>query len=214
MDADALEKWLDDPAKWLDTDDSTWIEFDEDEIVAWLSADELKEASDKLAQWHFSADFQRIVHDLCKRCRSSEFFNNPHCSFLRDAFVLAEFAYHTKADKVRLVSPSDRWPDGQVKIGGKIENVEVTIALTPGRRMGAEYKSATKCELDPVENWVARAQAIPGDGCVDIALDDGLRGPPACIAASAASISTRIWIWVHQFSFCKHCWAGGRSCRS
>lgn len=162
MDADALEKWLDDPAKWLDTDDSTWIEFDEDEIVAWLSADELKEASDKLAQWHFSADFQRIVHDLCKRCRSSEFFNNPHCSFLRDAFVLAEFAHRKNADRVRLARPSDQWPDGHVTIGGKDENVEVTIALTPGRRMGDEYRFATKCELDPVHNWIERAAAIPG----------------------------------------------------
>jgi hypothetical protein len=170
MDADAIEKWLDDAAKWLDTDDSTWIEFDEQEIVARLSVDDLKEAPDNLAQWRYPADFRRIVHDLCRRCRSSEFFNNPRCSFLRDAFVLAEFAHHKRADKVRLVNLLDRWPDGQVEIGGEIENVEVTIALTPGRRMGDEYKFATKCELDPVDNWVARAHAIPG--ALDKAITD------------------------------------------
>jgi hypothetical protein len=120
MDADAIEKWLDDPAKWLDTDNSTWIEFDEEEAVARLSADQLKEASENLTLWRYSADFRRLVHELCKRCRSSEFFNNPRCGFLREAFVLAEFAHHKRADKVRLVSSSDRWPDGQVKIGGKI----------------------------------------------------------------------------------------------
>jgi hypothetical protein len=185
MDADAIEKWLDDPAKWLDTDDSNWIEFDEEDVVAWLSADELKEASDNLAQWRYSADFRRIVHDLCKHCRSSEFFNSPRCGFLREAFVLAEFAHHKRAYKVRLVSSSDRWPDGQVEIGCKIENVEVTIALTPGRRMGAEYRFATRCELDPVDNWVARAHAIPG--ALDKAITDKI----------AKRYSSRTWLLVY-----------------
>jgi hypothetical protein len=116
MDADAIERWLDDPSKWLDTDDSTWIGFEEEKIVAWLSADELTKASEDLAEWHSSADFRNAVHRICRRCRPSEFFNNPRSSFLRDAFVLAEFAHHKKADEVRLASPSDRWPDGQVKM--------------------------------------------------------------------------------------------------
>jgi hypothetical protein len=33
MDDDAIEKWLDDPAKWLDTNDSSLIEFDEEEVT-------------------------------------------------------------------------------------------------------------------------------------------------------------------------------------
>jgi hypothetical protein len=49
-----------------------------------------------------------------------------------------------------------------VKTGGNVTNVEATIALMPGRRMWDEYQLPTKLELDPVENWVKRAEAIPG----------------------------------------------------
>jgi hypothetical protein len=162
MDIDDIEKWLDDPAKWLDTDASTWIEFDDETVVAWLPEDEVRKSHDNLVQWRSSVAFRKTVLDLCNRCRSSQFFNKPYCSFLRDAFVLAEFAHRKNADRVRLARPSDQWPDGHVTIGGKDENVEVTIALTPGRRMGDEYRFATKCELDPVHNWIERAAAIPG----------------------------------------------------
>jgi hypothetical protein len=31
-----------------------------------------------------------------------------------------------------------KWPDGYVRLGKKTENVEVTIALIEGRRMGEE----------------------------------------------------------------------------
>ena len=44
---------------------------------------------------------------------------------------------------------------------GAVKNVEVTIALMPGRKMGEEYKLATGIEFDPVEDWLARADAIP-----------------------------------------------------
>jgi hypothetical protein len=168
MDIDEIEKWLDDPAKWLDTDASTWIEFDNEAVVAWLSENELTKAKDDLEQCRSSADFRKTVLGLCSRCGSSQFFNSPHCSFLRDAFVVAEFARHKNADRVRLARSSDQWPDGFVTIGGKDENVEVTIALMPGRRMGDEYRFDAKCELDPVHNRVKRAAAIPG------ALDDAI----------------------------------------
>jgi hypothetical protein len=36
--------------------------------------------------------------------------------------------------------------------------------------MGAEYRFVTKCELDPVDNWVARARAIPS--ALDKAITD------------------------------------------
>jgi hypothetical protein len=42
----------------------------------------------------------------------------------------------------------ERWPDGQVQVVGDIVNVEVTIALAPGRRLGAEYRFSGKIELD------------------------------------------------------------------
>jgi len=40
-----------------------------------------------------------------------------------------------------------------VRIGTKIENVEVTIAMVPGRRLGDEYRS--------IGDWLERANQIP-----------------------------------------------------
>jgi hypothetical protein len=48
-------------------------------------------------------------------------------------------------------------------------NVEVTSAHMPGRKMGEEYKFDTGAMLDPVEDWIERANAIP------TALDDAIR---------------------------------------
>jgi hypothetical protein len=107
-------------------------------------------------------DFRRAVHKLHKRCRSEEIFNNPRLNFLLDAWALAEFVRQKAVDEVRLADPSEQWPDGYVKIGEKVENVEATMAIMPGRRLGAEYRFPDKLELDPVDNWVERAEAIPG----------------------------------------------------
>jgi hypothetical protein len=63
---------------------------------------------------------------------------------------------------VRLTAEQEEWPDGRVQIGEAIINVEITIALAPGRRLGAEYRFPGKTELDPVEKWVERAALIPG----------------------------------------------------
>jgi hypothetical protein len=75
---------------------------------------------------------------------------------------LAEFVRHHPVDRVRLAASSDSWHDGQVEIGPRTVNIEITIALTEGRRMGDEYKpSSMKLRLDPVENWIERAEEIP-----------------------------------------------------
>jgi hypothetical protein len=161
MDIDDITKWLDDPAKWVDGDASTWFEIDDNEDVAPLAGNELTKSADDLARWRTSVDFREVVHRLCKRARSSRFFNDPQYVFLRDAWVIAEFVHHQPVDQVRLANRSEQWPDGYVRIGGNIENVEVTIALTDGRKMGDEYKFSTRAELDPVEDWVKRADAIP-----------------------------------------------------
>jgi hypothetical protein len=125
---------------------------------------ELKAEHEGLAVWRAPADFQSAVTALCRRTTSKAFFNNPRQQFLRDAWTLAKFALRRKAvDQVKLAGPDDDWPDGYVSVAGAIKNVEVTIADMPGRKMGAEYKfdTDTGFEPDPVENWEARADAIP-----------------------------------------------------
>jgi hypothetical protein len=137
-------------------------EFDDLESGPPLSAEELNSARTDLARWRSPADFRLAVYRLHKRCRSWE-FKGPERKFLLDAWTLAEFIRHKSVDQVRLADPSEQWPDGYVKIGESVENVEVTIALLPGRRMWDEYKPDAKMviEHDPVEDWEARAAAIP-----------------------------------------------------
>jgi hypothetical protein len=137
-------------------------EFDDLEAGPSLSGDELKSARADLARWRTPADFRLAVARLHKRCRSWE-FRGPERKFLLDAWTLAELVRHKPVDQVRLADPSEQWPDGYVRIGQKIENVEVTAAHLPGRRIWDEYKRGQKFEVedDPVEDWETRAKAIP-----------------------------------------------------
>jgi hypothetical protein len=128
-----------------------------------LQDSELTEAHNSLAIWRQPDDFRGLVNLLHRRTTSKIIFNNPRQKFLLDAWTLAEFAARLKAvEQVMLAGPKDRWPDGYVRIGGAAKNIEVTIALMPGRKMGEEYKFDTGIEFDPVEDWIARADAIPG----------------------------------------------------
>jgi hypothetical protein len=48
-----------------------------------------------------------------------------------------------------------------VRLGQKVENIEVTVALREGRKMADEYKrDAPSLRYDRVENWVDRANGI------------------------------------------------------
>jgi hypothetical protein len=94
-----------------------------------------------LARWRAPLQFRRVVQALHNRCRSDEIFDDPRRNFLLDAWTLAELVRHHPVDEVRLTDQREQWPDGQVRIGQKIMNIEVTIALSPGRRLGEEYKA-------------------------------------------------------------------------
>jgi len=61
---------------------------------------------------------------------------------------------------VRLAAAFERWPDGQVKIAEETHNIEVT-STHGDRKLGEEYRNVRAPTLDPVENWIARAESIP-----------------------------------------------------
>ena len=160
---DDIVKWVEaacddgwDPAK------DGWgpPEFDNSESGPLLLPAELKRAHEYLAIPRSPLDFRRAVHCFHKRCHSRE-FKSPQRKFLLDAWTIAEFVRYKAVDQVWLAGPSERWPDGYVKIGQTYENIEATIALMPGRRMWEEYQFDTKLELDPINNWIERADAIP-----------------------------------------------------
>jgi hypothetical protein len=119
-------------------------------------------AFSELTVWQRPGEFRRRVTAFVNQCRSREFFNDPKLKFLHDAWTLAELIKHKRVSNIRLARADERWPDGYVQLrSGRVVNVEVTIALMPGRKMGEEYKFDTGMEFDPVEDWIARADAIP-----------------------------------------------------
>jgi len=124
-----------------------------------LSADERRDAHFRLATFQPPADFVSVTKALCDRCSSEDWFNRPFLKFLHDAYVLAEFVKLTPIESMRLAAP-DQWPDGYVKIAGKIHNVEIT-STHGGRKLGEEYRGVKCVKMDPVENWIARAESIP-----------------------------------------------------
>jgi hypothetical protein len=168
MPGDEIERWIEQA---IEADAQPEIsDYDDGEAGPPLSSDELLEGRASLATWQAPDVFRQRVHALNKRCRSSEFFNDPHHKFLRDAWTIAEFTRHKPVDLVRLTAEDERWPDGQVRVGSTIENLEAAIALVPGRRLGAEYRFPSRAELDNVDNWVERAAVIPA--ALDKAITD------------------------------------------
>jgi len=98
---------------------------------------------------------------------SAHLFNQTGVGFIHEAWAAATFAGYRNADKVRLAREDP--PDFQLCTADGIENWELTEALDANRRRGAEYsESAARAargeddlELDPIENWHARARQIP-----------------------------------------------------
>jgi hypothetical protein len=74
--------------------------------------------------------------------------------------VLARFARDQRVATVRLAKTSEQWPDGYVRFDGKTRNIEIT-STHGGRRLGQEYREVKGPTMDPVENWIARADSIP-----------------------------------------------------
>jgi hypothetical protein len=185
MNGDDVDKWTEATLDGWNPSEHGWgpPEFDDAESGPPLSAADLRKAHEDLAQWHLPIDFRRAVHNLFQRCRGPE-FKKPE-QFLLNAWTLARFVRHKPVGEIRLAVPSVQWPDGYVKIDRTIENVEVTSAMMPGREMWKEHQIDNGTwSHDPVENWVKRADAIPG------ALEEAIR-------RKAKRYSSRMWLVVY-----------------
>jgi hypothetical protein len=126
-----------------------------------LTATDLSKARAELAEWTAPREFRRRVHGFHRRCRSKEIFNDPKRKFLLDAWVLAQLSKHKQFSQIRLAGVDAPWPDGYARTEAGEQKIEVTSALFPGRHLGAEYRFEGRMQLDPVENWVERAESIP-----------------------------------------------------
>jgi hypothetical protein len=166
---DDIDDWLDkaleaDPLPIGDDDDN-----DSELRGPPLDDSELDAGQLILTQWQSPQEFSKATLAMCKRCPSRNYFNRPRLKFLHDAYVLAEFAMLREPESVRLAAPSDQWPDGFIKLEEQIFNIEVT-STHGGRKLGQEYRNVTKPTLDPVDNWIERADSIPKY------LDEGIGG--------------------------------------
>ena len=158
----------DDPIddEWIDkvlASEPLLIEEDEDEPTGPpISDSELDAGQRLLVEWQSPQNFSNITNALCSRCKSAAYFNQPQLKYLHDAYVFAKFVRLQGAESVRLAAASDQWPDGFMKFDGQIHNIEVT-STHGGRKLGEEYRKVTGSTLsmDPVENWVERANSIP-----------------------------------------------------
>ncbi|MGB6940100.1 MAG: hypothetical protein WBE14_26220 [Xanthobacteraceae bacterium] len=163
MHVDDLEDWI--SAACDDGFDPTaheWLEEDDTPIGPALQDSELRTAHETLTIPRPATDFRASVKAFHRRTTPKVLFNNPRQKFLLEARTLAEFATRLKSvDRVWLSGPDDQWPDGYVRVDGNVKSVELTVALMPRRKMGEEYRTDSGIEDDPVEDWVARPDAIP-----------------------------------------------------
>jgi hypothetical protein len=154
----SIDDWIDQA---LEADPlPPYMEEPEPERGPPLTMDECAAAHVALAAWQAPGDFIAATNALSDCCNSEDWFNRPHLKFLQDAYVLAELVGLIAVDSVRLARPSERWPDGYVKLSGRMHNIEVT-ATHGGRKLGEEYRGVKVPTLDPVSNWAARAESIP-----------------------------------------------------
>jgi hypothetical protein len=156
MDDDWIDKLLAADPLMIDIDDDD--DDDYEPVGPPPTENELDAAKHLLIRWQSSEDFSNTAFGMGKRCLSGDYFNQPQLNFLREAYVLAKFAELRGAESVRL--GADQWPDGFIKLQGNIHNIEVT-STHGGRKLGQEYRHVKGPTLDPVENWVKRADSIP-----------------------------------------------------
>lgn len=91
---------------------------------------------------------------------SANLFNRSGLTFLREAWIAAQFGSARDAAKVRLVS--DNWPDFELFVAGRREVFEAVEADDPERRRGLEYREGIgKVKDDPVEDLIARVGQVP-----------------------------------------------------
>jgi hypothetical protein len=93
--------------------------------------------------------------------QNSAFVTHRDAKPLREIWVLAKCAGLMNIPKIKL-SVEDP-PDGYISRGEDAVPAEVLEILEPGRKRNVEFgPDAPEISMDPVENWVRRANAIPG----------------------------------------------------
>lgn len=102
--------------------------------------------------------FRARIDQLAHAIPRNTFFRQGGLTFLRDAWIASRVACALPSDMVRLVV-SQR-PDFEIRIEGQMQQFEATEADIENRRRGDEPDDPC-LQMDPVENWRRRFEAIP-----------------------------------------------------
>jgi hypothetical protein len=90
-----------------------------------------------LSEWQPPVELAAKVDEITGSIRSSTFFNQGGLQVVRDAWIGARVATALEASSIRLCG-TER-PDFDLKLGKEFRAFEVTEAITPERRRGAEF---------------------------------------------------------------------------
>jgi hypothetical protein len=161
MPRDSFDEWIDSVCE-IDPPQVDLSDDDEDcsPVGPSLTSEEIRAALVRLARWQSVKEFSDDTKALCNRCASSDYFLQPRLKFLHDAYVLAKFTRLQSVDQVRLAAHNENWPDGLIQIQNCNFSIEVT-STHGGRKLGDEYRNLKGWRLDPVEDWITRANSIP-----------------------------------------------------
>ena len=113
---------------------------------------------EQLSAWTAPDLFRERSNSICQSIPRKTFFKQAGLSFVRDAWIAARVADALSAESVRLV-PEYR-PDFEIQLVGRTCQFEATEADMDGRRRGDE-PDRSRLQMDPVENWRKRFDAIP-----------------------------------------------------
>jgi hypothetical protein len=124
-----------------------------------IIAAELERQRSWFEQWRTPSEFAQRFEQLKRIVKSEFYFNRNESKWAREAWVLNEFAQITTPMQIKL--NRDDPPDAYVRINSEPVPLEISEVIEPGRRRGLEYRPGTpQIEDDPIEDWIARADAI------------------------------------------------------
>jgi hypothetical protein len=112
----------------------------------------------QLSDWTAPDAFRQRVDHICQSIPRTTFFKQAGLTFVRDAWIGARVADALSTEAIRLV-PTHR-PDFEIRWADRVLQFEATEADMDGRRRGDET-DGPRLQMDPVENWRRRFNAIP-----------------------------------------------------
>lgn len=129
-------------------------------FLPYMSVETLDSHHRWVCHWRSPTELNQYVDELMNSVGSKALFNKSGTTFILEAWIAGYFAEIVGAQTVRLID--DHWPDMEVQLDGDLIRFEAVEADVPNRRRGDEYKQAPQMMEDPVEDWIARAEAVPG----------------------------------------------------